>query len=133
MPKKSPNKKHIKSDEVTTEARTNTVIEWISLGYSRYDILGLVKKQGWNIQRAQIDNYIAKARAKLKSLVTDEDRQELIGISKARFEQIFKRAIINDDLKAAISAEKEKNTLLGVAAIDSDNSDNEILIRLIES
>ena len=133
MSKNTARKSTPRTNESTSEMRTNTVIEWISLGYSRYDILGLVKKQGWNIKRTQIDVYIAKAKSRLKELVTDDDRQALVGISKARFEQIFKRAIINNDLKAAILAEKEKNTLLGVAATGADNSDNEILIRLIDS
>lgn len=95
--------------------RERYVAEMLVRGYSRPDIIEYCRNK-WNIERAQTDNYIAKARKGFLDEAS-RDRQELLSEALATTKDIQKKAYDEKDLRVALMASKENAELAGLKTI----------------
>ena len=105
-----------RQSDAIIEERIDKIFELVVDGLPRRLILEIVKKKtDWGIEVAQIDNYIRKATARLKA-IGQVHREEEINKAIIRLNSLFYLAKNDKDYRAAIAAQKELTSLLGLAA-----------------
>lgn len=110
-----------KANKVIAELRINAVAEWLIEGCSRKQILQNVAKPInealFQISERQLDNYIKMANDRILSEAPVHLPTE-IKKAKRRYEKVIHDAFTGPekDLRAAVAAQKQLDTLLGTNA-----------------
>lgn len=107
-----------KSTKIEFDARVEEVLSLILSGYRRQNqIIHYIsqKRPDWGVTDRQIKTYIRRARERIEeySKVT---RDEIIQNGLARLDMLFLRSLNVQDIKTALSVQKEIHDLTGVRA-----------------
>ena len=106
--KKKPKKPDTNTDRVAT------IINLLCIGLNTAEIKRWVKeKTNWEAKPETIKKYIGEA-AKILRSNADYDRDYHLGQAIDRLNELYKRALSIQDIKAALAAQKELNQLLGL-------------------
>jgi len=111
-----------KTQQNIVNERIVNVVDMLIEGKNRQNILQF-NSENWNLSERQIDSYIGKATAIIKSeLVKDSE----FSLSKAikRFEFIYQRAIETKDYRLAMQTNKEICVIQGLFKIEVEHSGN---------
>lgn len=110
------------STKQSVAERVSKVIELLGAGENRQTILQYASKTGnfaeregepWGVSDRSVDEYLKKAYAEFE--VKDETgRKREIKKAHMRFSRVYHRAMQQDNLKAAVSAERARCDLLGL-------------------
>ena len=110
-----------KCNNAEYEKRINTVFNLLLNGLQRFEILEYIRtKTDWNIERAQIDNYIAEAN-KLIYKKSKEDIDDFREKCRKRFENQYKLAMANKDIAECRRILDTANKVLGYEKINVDS------------
>lgn len=113
---KRPRSESQKPTAVEKDKRVNQVLKLLLNGLSRAEICQFVsEKTDWNVDERTIDRYIAEANAIFKEK-SNIIREQEIGKSLLRLENLYARNMQITDFKAALAVQKEINAMLGLNA-----------------
>lgn len=101
-----------RSSAAEVSARVSAVLELLASGVRRTEIVRIGSRE-WGVTSRQIDDYIAAA-TKLIQAEAARTREEALAEHVARRRQIYKRAMNNGDLHAALKAVQDEARLLGL-------------------
>ena len=104
--------KETKSSDQEIEQRIEVIAQLLTRFMSRRHILEYVrKKTDWNVERAQIDNYIAEAKNIIKEKT---DPEQMGGIIRKNFEMLFKKNLEIEDFRECRAVLESMAKLTGV-------------------
>lgn len=109
-----------KSSKHTVNQRINEVVDMLIEGRNRFKIIQYGSTY-WNIGERQIDKYIARARDLIQ---LDVKKNIEYDYAKAirRYEELYNKAIENEDYRLALSINKEISTIQGLHKIQIEHS-----------
>ena len=94
-----------KSDKIEVARRVAEVYTLLVRGYSRIEICRYGRKKWGNLSYSQIDRYINRA-GKDFLLNIEKNKEMLLGKTVTRLENVYKKALEEDDFKTCIGIEK---------------------------
>ena len=94
-----------KSDKIEVARRVAEVYTLLVRGYSRIEICRYGRKKWGNLSYSQIDRYINRA-GKDFLLNIEKNKEMLLGKTVTRLEDVYKKALEEDDFKTCIGIEK---------------------------
>lgn len=109
-----------KSSKYTVNQRINEVVDMLIEGRNRFKIIQYGSTQ-WNIGERQIDKYIAKARDLIQMDVKKNIEYDYAKAIR-RYEELYNKAIENEDYRLALSINKEISTIQGLHKIQIEHS-----------
>jgi hypothetical protein len=105
-----------KPDKHEYRRRVQTVYKMMLRGQGRQEILRFVAEStDWGVAERTVENYMAAANRLLEAQAKTVEQREL-GLALARVDDLYARAVTIGDLRSALAAQKERNTLLGLYA-----------------
>lgn len=105
-------KDNYKSTDAEIEQRVLTVYQMILQGLSRQDILQYSSKN-WFVSNRTVDTYIKRATIEIGE-VSDDEKASAFGNAIKRLNAIYYKAMKKDDLRTAITAQREISELYGL-------------------
>lgn len=106
----------VKPTETQYEQRVLTVVELLSRGLSRADVLRYVsEKTDWNVTERTVDNYIGRANERFAEYA-ELRRETEFGKAIKRVEYVYQAAMKVHDYQRALAALREINLLIGLYA-----------------
>lgn len=111
-----------KSSKYIVNQRITEVVDMLIAGKNRNAIIQY-GSDCWNVGERQIDKYIAKARDLIQS---DIQKNIEYDYAKAirRYEELYNKAIENEDFRLALSINKELTNLQGLSKVQLELSGN---------
>lgn len=107
----------VKSNIAIYTYRVDVVMEMLLAGLRRKVILENIatnEKLKWNVSKGQIDNYIAKAKLEILTIM-EPDKETLRKTTLARIEFLYAKFVNVKDYKGALLALKDISLLSGIA------------------
>lgn len=115
-----------KASKTEINKRIGEVAEMLIECKNRQNIV-LYSSEKWSIGERQTDKYIAKARELILEEIT-KDLEYDYAIAIKRYEDLYRKALIKEDYRLALSINKEISTLQGVHKIKIEHSGNVLFI-----
>lgn len=112
---KPPKGHKARSTRLTTEQRMEAVFELMIEGESTAGIVRFASREGWNVTRRQIQDYMAQATERFRQ-AADFDRPAQIGKALRRYQKLHMTASRAGDTRAAADAQGRLCKLLGLDA-----------------
>ena len=94
-----------KSDKIEVARRVAEVYTLLVRGYSRIEICRYGRKKWDNLSYSQVDRYIRRAGKDFISNL-EKNKEMLLGKTITRLENVYKKALEEDDFKTCIGIEK---------------------------
>lgn len=114
-----------KKNTLATDVKIAFIAEKIvKEGWSRYDVMQLVKND-WGLSDSQAERYYKAACKTLLPLNDVEWRNALVARNFSTLEEILKRALEANNLKAATEVCKTLNAMMGVGGKEVQIKDGE--------
>ena len=110
----------MKSNKATVIKRISETASLLINGYNREDIVQHSSKN-WRIGERQTDKYIQEAKVIIANSVNKNVAYDF-GKSVRRFEELYKKAMENKDIRTALTVNKELATLQGLYKIQVEHS-----------
>ena len=109
-----------KSDNAELRRRVDDVLTLMLSGFRRSQIIKYIaeNRADWDIRERMVDAYIQKANALIEETKIPE-RDFLINQAVARLEMMLAKALNVQDIKTALSVQKEIDDLLGLKVVKS--------------
>jgi len=113
---KKPKVNKPKADELTADARVLEIVKQMVRGARRYDIMQYVTDEAkWGVNERQIDNYIAKAKIKLKEVSKEKlDIEEEFGLAIYQLSDLYKKAYEAKEYNVARMIRRDLSSLTGI-------------------
>lgn len=102
----------MKSTNAQVELRTSEIYDLLLQGATRTEILQYAAKN-WKVSERQTDSYISKA-TQLVENDSATQREEVLTLTKARLQHLYRKSVEAKDYRAALLVLKEQSSLLGL-------------------
>ena len=114
-----------KSSTLATQVKITFIAEkMVKEGWSRFDVMKLLKED-WGYSNSQAERYYKAACETILPSNDQKWRDALIARNLGTLEEIIKRALDGNNLKAATEAIKALNNMLGVGGKQVEIKDGE--------
>ena len=111
-------KEETRANKEIVEARIDRIIELISLCTPTGEMIRIVKEE-WGLGTGSAEQYIRKARAKIRERWNEQSRQDWVATALDRMDKVAQMSMKSGQQSNAIGATNLQARLLGITGRDN--------------
>ena len=108
----------IRTTKEVVEARVDKTVELLTLCYPTSEIIKIAKEE-WGVGTGSAEQYLRKARAKIRERWNEQSRQDWVATALDRMDKVAQMSMASGQQSNAIGATNLQARLLGINGRDN--------------